>query len=65
MEELVGKENDVFLRKINISNWKTAVIDQYKVTSIPNFWVFGPERQQLGRPTSTVGDVARMIRQAR
>lgn len=65
MEEFVRKQKDVFLRKINISNWQAAVTDQYRVMSIPDFRVFGPNRQQLGKPTSSVGSVVRLINQAR
>ncbi|MEJ2690385.1 MAG: hypothetical protein P8130_10630 [Deltaproteobacteria bacterium] len=65
MEEFVGKEKDVYLRKINISNWQTAVTEQYRVMSIPDFLVFGPDRKQLGKPTSSVETVAKLIRQAR
>lgn len=65
MEELVRGKNDVFLRKINISSWRTAVAAQYKITSVPNFRVFGPGRQQLGKPTSSVNAVAGLIDQAR
>jgi len=61
----VGREEDVFLRKIDIGNWQTAVTAQYKVPSIPSFWVFGRDMQQIGKPTSSLETVVGLIRRAR
>jgi thiol-disulfide isomerase/thioredoxin len=43
LEELVRDRDGVFLRKINIKNWKTPVVRKYGIRSIPAIWIYGPD----------------------
>lgn len=40
LEQLVNEMPDVYLRKINIVNWKSPVTKQYEIDSIPSVWIY-------------------------
>lgn len=43
LRELAQQQENVYLRRINILNWDTAVARQYHLTSIPSVWVYDGE----------------------
>ncbi len=47
LEELVRVRGDVALRKVNVVNWETPVVAQYRVTSLPYLQMYGPDGRLL------------------
>ena len=39
----MNKKDSLVLRKINIVGWKSAVVKQYKINSIPHFLIYDKE----------------------
>lgn len=49
MEAKVLKSQDLVMRKINIMNWNTPVVEQYNIDSIPHFMIFDPKGKLIKR----------------
>ncbi|MBU1086669.1 MAG: thioredoxin family protein [Candidatus Omnitrophica bacterium] len=57
LEKFVCKYKDVYLRKVNIVNWKTPVIKQFKIESVPHVRVYDRDGNIVGEPTSSYKNV--------
>jgi len=57
LEEFVRKYKDVYLRKVNIVNWKTPVVKQFKIESVPHVRVYDEDGNMVGEPTSSYKNV--------
>ncbi len=53
LEKLARKYKDVYLRKVNIKNWKTPVVKQFKIRSVPNVRIYDREGNMAGEPASS------------
>jgi thiol-disulfide isomerase/thioredoxin len=65
LEELVNKNKDVLLRKINIVNWGSDIAKQYAIQFVPNVRVYDKQGQMVGEPTPGYSQIAGYIEQAR
>lgn len=52
IEKLVASEPDVYLRKVDIVDWESAVARQHGIRSVPSVRVYGPDGKQVGQGTS-------------
>ena len=64
LEKIANNDPDVYLRKIDIVNWKTPVVKQYSIRSVPNIRVFNTRGIMIGQPTSDINMVKAYIRKA-
>jgi thiol-disulfide isomerase/thioredoxin len=65
LEKLAKTDPDVALLKIDIVNWKTPVISQFGIKSVPNMRVFDRTGKQLGDPTHEVSLVMKRVEEAK
>lgn len=52
LEKLATKDPDVFLRKVDIVEWNSAVARQHGIKSIPSVRVYDASGKLVGQPTS-------------
>ena len=57
LEKLARKHKDVYLRKVNIVNWKTPVVKQFKIRSVPHVRVYDEDGNMVGEPTASYKNV--------
>jgi len=65
LEKVATEDNGVFLRKVDIVNWETAVVKQHAIRSVPNVWVFNGQGKQIGQPSSDINQITQNIAAAR
>ncbi|MBU0633867.1 MAG: thioredoxin family protein [Candidatus Omnitrophica bacterium] len=65
LEQLANSDTDVFLRKIDIVNWKTPLVQQYNIRSVPNIRVFDRRGNMVGSPTASFQEVQGYIKSAK
>jgi len=65
LEQLAKSDPQVFLRKIDIVDWKTPVVQQYNIHSVPNIRVFDRRGKMVGAPTSSLQQVQDYVRMAK
>jgi thioredoxin 1 len=65
LEDLARDDKDVVLVKINIVSWKTDVVKQYRIASIPNLRVYDRKGQVVGKPTASLDEVRSLVAQAK
>ena len=65
LEKMANADKEVYLRKIDIVNWRTPVVEQYGIRSVPNIRVFNREGTMIGSPTSDVGTIKSYISKAK
>jgi thiol-disulfide isomerase/thioredoxin len=65
LEDLVGKYDDVILKKIDIVDWNSAVAKKYSLKFVPNVWVYDKKGNQVGQPSSDLADVKKNVDTAR
>jgi thiol-disulfide isomerase/thioredoxin len=47
LRELAATHDNVAIRKIDIIDWTTPVVDQHGVTGLPYMVIYGPDRERL------------------
>jgi thiol-disulfide isomerase/thioredoxin len=65
LEDLVGKYDDVVLKKIDIVDWNSAVAKKYSLKFVPNVWVYDKKGNQVGQPASDLAVVMKNVETAR
>lgn len=65
LERIAEKDNEVFLRKIDIVNWRTPITKQYNIKSIPRICVYNRHGKMIGEPTSNVARIKEYIKKAK
>ncbi|MGB0372346.1 MAG: thioredoxin family protein [Opitutales bacterium] len=65
LKKIIAANPDVALRKVDIVNWDTPVVDQFKIRSIPNVWVFDKGGKLVGKPTSSMGQIIEYLKAAK
>lgn len=65
LEALAKNEPGVYLRKVDIVKWGTPVARQFKIKSIPNVWVIGPDGSPVGTPTSNFATIQKNVARAK
>lgn len=65
LEALAQKDPAVSLTKVDIVNWNTPVVKQYKISSVPNLRVYDAAGKPVGRPTSDLREIEKYIAQAK
>ncbi len=60
-----AEDPDVFLRKVDIVSWRTAVTQQWKIRSIPNMRVYDRNGNEVGKPTASLKEVYDNIQKAK
>ncbi|MFH2144772.1 MAG: thioredoxin family protein [Candidatus Omnitrophota bacterium] len=65
LEQLANSDADVFLRKIDIVNWKTPLVQQYNIRSVPNIRVFDRQGNMVGSPTASFQEVQGYVKSAK
>ncbi len=53
LEKLARKYKDVYLRKVNIKNWKTPVVKQFQIKGVPNVRIYDRDGKMVGEPASS------------
>ncbi|MCG2711938.1 MAG: thioredoxin family protein [Candidatus Omnitrophica bacterium] len=61
LEELALKYKNVYLRKVDIKNWKTPVVKQFKIRSVPNVRIYDEDGNMAGEPTASYKNIKRYI----
>ncbi|MFQ5767388.1 MAG: thioredoxin domain-containing protein [Acidobacteriota bacterium] len=56
LEDLARRRGDIALRKVNIENWGTPVVEQYRIRFIPYLEMYSPDGQLLAQGTESVLD---------
>ncbi|MFH1062016.1 MAG: thioredoxin family protein, partial [Candidatus Omnitrophota bacterium] len=51
LEKLAHKYKNVYLRKVNIGQWKTPVVRQFEIKSVPHIRVYDQDGNMIGTPT--------------
>lgn len=64
LERLALNTPNVYLRKVDIVNWKTPVARQYGLRSIPNIRVFDPRGKAVGAPSSNLSQIMANVQKA-
>ncbi len=65
-EQIARTDPEIALRKIDIVNWKTAVVKQYKIHSIPQVNVYNRGGRLVGTVVSADdAEVKRYVAQAK
>lgn len=57
LEKLALKYKNVYLRKVDIKNWKTPVVKQFKIKSVPNVRIYDENGNMVGEPTSSYKNI--------
>jgi len=66
LEQMARTDPEIALRKIDIVDWKTAVIRQYNIHSIPQVNVYNRRGQLVGTVVSAnAAEVKRYVAQAK
>ncbi|HZA38636.1 MAG TPA: thioredoxin family protein [Candidatus Baltobacteraceae bacterium] len=66
LEQMARTDPEIALRKIDIVNWKTAVVKQFNIRSIPQVNVYNRGGRLVGTVVgSDVGEIKRYITQAK
>ena len=66
LEQMVRTDPEIALRKIDIVNWKTAVVKQYNVRSIPQVNVYNRGGRLVGTVVGAdIQEVKRYVAQAK
>lgn len=65
LEQLANSDADVFLRKIDIVNWESPVVQQYNIRSVPNIRVFDRRGNMVGSPTASFQEVQGYVKSAK
>lgn len=65
LEKLVDYDSEVFLRKIDIVNWQSPVVQQHNIRSVPNMRVFNREGKMVGQPTHSFEQVLEYVKKAK
>ena len=66
LEQMTQTDPEVALRKIDIVNWKTAVVQQHNVHSIPKVNVYNREGRLVGSVVGAkVEEIKRLVAQAK
>lgn len=65
LEQIARSDSDVTLCKIDIVNWKTPVVKQYGIRSIPNVRVYNRKGVAVGTPSSNLNEIKSNIERAR
>jgi len=65
LERLATSDPDVVLRKVDIVNWETPVVQQFGIRSVPNIRVYDRNGTMVGSPTSSLQEVKNNIERAK
>ncbi len=66
LEQMARTDPEVALRKIDIVNWKTPVVRQYNIHSVPQVNIYNRTGRLIGTVVGTdVGDIKRYVAQAK
>jgi thiol-disulfide isomerase/thioredoxin len=60
----LAEDPRVAVRKVDIVNWKSPVAKQWKLRSIPNMRLYGPDGRLIGQPTSDFNQIIAWINQS-
>ena len=61
LEAYAASREDVFIRKVNIVSWKSAVTKQYGIGFVPNVRVYGPDGKMRGNPSANYNEITANI----
>ena len=68
LDQLVAKDNDLSLIKINIGAWESPVAKQHQVTSVPRVDIYGRSGKKLGSVDGNrqpmIGDLVKKAKQS-
>jgi thiol-disulfide isomerase/thioredoxin len=65
LEDMVRKDPDVTLRKVDIVKWDTDVCKQFDIRSVPNVRVFDRRGRMVGTPSYDAQAIAGFVQQAK
>jgi thiol-disulfide isomerase/thioredoxin len=57
LEKLTDQYKNVYLRKVNIEDWKTPVVRQFGIKAVPNVRVYDQDGNMVGDPTCSYNAV--------
>lgn len=64
LRSLARSEDNVYLRRINILGWDTAVAQQFGLTSIPSVWVYDAEGEAVDTKLNAAEAIRETVRRA-
>ena len=64
VDSLTKQYKNVLVRKININNWRSPVVKQYRIIGVPSVWVFDVKGRMVGRPTPDFRKILFYLKQA-
>lgn len=65
LEQIARSDPEVVLYKVDIVNWETPVVKQYRIRSIPNVHVYNRNGVAVGRPSPDLNVIRQNIERAR
>ena len=65
LEHMAKTDGHLFLRKVDIINWNTAVAKQFQLQSIPNVRIFDGQGKMVGRPSSNIRQIQDYVNAAK
>ncbi|HEX8279971.1 MAG TPA: thioredoxin family protein [Chthoniobacterales bacterium] len=65
LEQIVRSDPEVALRKVDIVNWESAVVKQYKISSIPRIEIYNRTGKLVGTAGTSPEEVRRYVAQAK
>ncbi len=64
LDDIIRKQPNTVLRKVNIGNWGSSIAKKYNITSVPNVRVFDKNGHMVGTPTSRPDQITKNIEEA-
>jgi len=64
LEEFVKKNKNVYLRKINIKTWGSAVSKKYSIKSIPSIWIYDKNKKCIAKSINGMHKIKKTVQKA-
>ena len=61
LRQLAARHDNVAIRKIDILDWTSPVVEQHGITDLPHMILYGPDGEKLGSGTEVYSLVARLF----
>ena len=64
LEEFAKKSKNVYLRKINIKTWDSAVSKKYSIRSIPSIWIYDKNKKCVAKSINGMQRIKKAVEKA-
>ena len=65
LEQMARTDPEIALRKVDIVNWQSAVVKQYKISSIPRIEIYNRTGKLVGTAGTSAEEIRRYVAQAK